>query len=337
MWSYNTKTWSEVYVLLKLLSEAVLYGADADLQKNDNISYPVKKVGYYGTVLESSTGDEITYKRNSLLLLEKIQNAPEGSQTFENPEIESFLKDLGVDKLPADTSGITVVTSHSSDQNPTLRFKIKSQLSGPATLLNPSAKTNFIYEIENIVLSPNEIDNINSLEQIRHRIEAAKGNGATFRFIRTQENIFGLNMQLIDSHLPEIMGHLLLDYYSTTGPETIKHFLEMLNERNPCNFPSSSALNLYRLKVKQFLAEIAFGMMPSEPWDGSHDTTTGLIVIRDDGEVLCYHVYNHNEFEEYLLKNTRFATPGTTQWEYGKIYQEGNKFYIKLNLQIKFI
>ena len=48
--------------------------------------------------------------------------------------------------------------------------------------------------------------------------------------------------------------------------------------------------------------------------------------------------YNRNEFEDYLLENTKLDTPSTTKFEFGKIETDllGNRFF-KLNLQIRFI
>ena len=57
----------------------------------------------------------------------------------------------------------------------------------------------------------------------------------------------------------------------------------------------------------------------------------------EDGEVLCYHLYNRNDFEDYLLNNTRFDRGSATRHEYASIYKEDGKYYIPLNLQIRFI
>ena len=78
-------------------------------------------------------------------------------------------------------------------------------------------------------------------------------------------------------------------------------------------------------------------MVPSKVWNGKADATGGYIVVREDGEVLCYHLFNMNEFENYLLDNTRFETASTSRHGFGNIYKENEKYYIKLNLQIRFI
>ena len=65
--------------------------------------------------------------------------------------------------------------------------------------------------------------------------------------------------------------------------------------------------------------------------------TGGYIIVREDGEVLCYHLFNRNEFENYLLKNTKFETASTSRHQFGDIYKENGKYFIKLNLQVRFI
>ena len=68
-----------------------------------------------------------------------------------------------------------------------------------------------------------------------------------------------------------------------------------------------------------------------------HDKGTYYIIVREDGEVLCYHLFNRNEFETYLINNTKFETASTSRHEFGSIYKDNGKYYIKLNLQVRFI
>ena len=78
-------------------------------------------------------------------------------------------------------------------------------------------------------------------------------------------------------------------------------------------------------------------MMPSKVWTGELDATGGYLVVKDDGEVLCYHIYNRNEFENYLIKNTKLETASSTRHEFGTVYENENNYFLKLNLQIRFI
>ncbi|ASY41521.1 hypothetical protein CAV20_05555 [Taylorella equigenitalis] len=46
---------------------------------------------------------------------------------------------------------------------------------------------------------------------------------------------------------------------------------------------------------------------------------------------------NRNDFEDYLLNNTKFETPSTSRHNFGYVYEELGEQRIKLNLQIRFI
>jgi type II restriction enzyme len=76
--------------------------------------------------------------------------------------------------------------------------------------------------------------------------------------------------------------------------------------------------------------------MPSKVWTGELDATGGYLVVKENGEVLCYHIYNRNEFEDYLFKNTKLETASSTRHVFGKVYEENGQLYFKLNLQIRF-
>ena len=58
--------------------------------------------------------------------------------------------------------------------------------------------------------------------------------------------------------------------------------------------------------------------------------------IGENGDVLCYHIYNRNEFEDYLLNNTKLDTASSSRHGFGEIYEENGELYFNLNLQIRF-
>jgi type II restriction enzyme len=78
-------------------------------------------------------------------------------------------------------------------------------------------------------------------------------------------------------------------------------------------------------------------MIPSKVWTGKYDTTGGYLVVKDDGDILCYHVYNRNDFENYLLNHTRLETASFSRHGFDEIYEEEGELFLKLNLQIRFI
>jgi type II restriction enzyme len=78
-------------------------------------------------------------------------------------------------------------------------------------------------------------------------------------------------------------------------------------------------------------------MMPSKVWSGEYDATGGYLVVKNDGEILCYHIYNKNEFENYLINNTKLETASSTRHGFGTVYEENDSLFFNLNLQIRFI
>ena len=82
---------------------------------------------------------------------------------------------------------------------------------------------------------------------------------------------------------------------------------------------------------------VALGMTPQGEWNGLTEAHGGYIIIREDGEVVCYHLYNRDQFQEYLFENTKLDTPSSSRHKFGTVYEENGEQYIKLNLQIRFI
>ena len=78
-------------------------------------------------------------------------------------------------------------------------------------------------------------------------------------------------------------------------------------------------------------------MTPSKVWSGQYDATGGYLIVKANGDVLCYHIYNRNHFEDYVYNNTKLETASSTRHEFGKIYKDEKELYFKLNLQIRFL
>lgn len=355
----NKGEWSELYTFLKLLSEGKLYAADADLNKIYSIYYPLIKIlreesgnelDYFYTdqmiVIEDASNESSIkmpiseFKKKSLLLLEEIKKAK--GRSFSVAEIEGFLNAIKYDNLKAkasDKSDIRImVHDPNTGMQPILGFSIKSRLGGASTLLNPGRTTNFVFEILGDI-SDEDMQNINKIEgrrKILDRIEAIGEMGFSLKFDKVFDKMFNLNLQVIDSRMPEILGEFLVYFYSGKGSRIID-LLEIIQKENPCEYNNELGHSFYEYKMKSFMRDVALGMVPSVMWSGEFDATGGYIVVKENGDVLCYHIYNHNEFQDYLLKNTKLETASTNRYEFAEVYREEGKYYIKLNLQIRFI
>ena len=211
------------------------------------------------------------------------------------------------------------------------------QVGKPSTLINASKSTNFIFEItgninDNVMNKFNEL----SSEKIKNGLKFLESEGCDTTYYSMENEIFESNLKLIDGDLPKICAYMLMKYYGE-GVKIISKSIEVLEKDNPLKYDLTNGHPFYSYKFKKFLSDSALGMIPSKVWNGTADATGGYIIVREDGEVLCYHLFNRNEFETYLIKNTKFETPSRTRHCFGSIYKEEDRYYIKLNLQVRFI
>jgi len=354
----NKGEWSEIYTLLKIISETKLFAGDSDLNKIESLIFPIIKIlrdesdgtysfGYEDDIVIVSGETEQfripigEFQQKASDLLSKINESR--TATFSVPEIENFINTFNCKTLKAKSSVKSDIRIIIHDQrtgtNPELGFSIKSQLGGASTLLNAGKTTNFLFEVDELDIDINAISNINSIDgrsKIKDRIEAIQELGAKFHFTTTESSTFGNNLTLIDSSLPKIISELLFLFYTSTLSKTLD-LTNAIGEKNPLGFNVENGHPFYQYKIKRFLTDIALGMMPSKVWTGELDATGGYLVVKEDGEVLCYHIYNRNEFEDYLLNNTKFETASSSRHGFGSLIKVDNLLIFKLNLQIRFL
>ena len=152
------------------------------------------------------------------------------------------------------------------------------------------------------------------------------------KYWKMNNQVFEDNLALIDSNMDKIIAETLL-YFYRDGISNCDEMVEKLEHENPMNYGN---VNAYKYKFKKFLTAVALGMKPATVWDGLDEATGGYIVVTKEGNVLAYHIYNRNYFEEYLLKNTKYETASTSRHDFGEVYHENGEDYIKLNLQVRF-
>jgi hypothetical protein len=124
-------------------------------------------------------------------------------------------------------------------------------------------------------------------------------------------------------------------FYSSNSA-TIQELTSKIAETNPLKYNLDGNHPFYSYKIKRFLTDVALGMTPSKVWTGELDATGGYLIVKDNGDVLCYHIYNRNEFEDYLFANTKLETASSTRHEFGIIYTDDDQLHFKLNLQVCF-
>ena len=352
----NKGEWSELYTLLRLAAEGRLYAADGDINKIESIYYDISKLIRHQTdgdweyrregkinVVSAATGEIVIsvpyeqFAQYADTLLEDIQKA---SGAFDAPEVWYFAKKIKCNTLKAGSGDKTDITlmihDYKTGSDPVLGFSIKSQLGSPATLLNASTATNFKYELCGHTLSAEEIAKVNSMRRFKDKFDLLNALGTSIRYVSMDSCVCESNFKIIDTSLPLIVAELLKGYYSSNYSKTVD-LLEYCVASDICHVGKLLAPMFYEYKIKELLNNVALGMMPASSWQGNYNANGGYIIVKDDGEILCYHIYNRDEFREYLLKNTKLDTPSQSRHNFGQIYVENEKQYIKLNLQIRFI
>ena len=128
---------------------------------------------------------------------------------------------------------------------------------------------------------------------------------------------------------------MILEHYLhiKEGIYNCTELIDLVAQKNPLNY---RRIDFYSIKFKKLITASALGMTPGKKWDGKEAATGGYIIIKRDGDVLCFHLYNRNFFEEYLLNNTRLDRPSASRYDYGYIYKIGENMYIDLNVQVRF-
>ncbi len=350
----NKGEWSELYVLLKLLAVGRLYVADENSNRITCLpilrifgqEYQGKQIIYNiipdnkeielnisGCKHHSISMNSLGRYANHIYLSIVACKAP----SFPILGAEDIMSELGCKVIKAPSKDKTDISLEIYDiktgQNKICGYSIKSDLGSPPTLLNASKATNFIFEVSG--LSDEDIykvNNISTKSKIKDRLRYISMAGGRISFVGVANLNFSNNLLMIDYWMSSIVAEMLLVYYNNVAVD-ISDITAVLENDNNLKFARGG---IYTYKIKQFLCAVALGMMPSKPWDGLVDATGGYIVVKESGDVLAYPINFQNNFMEYLLNNTKLETPSSSRHNFGVLYKENGKVFVKLNLQIRF-
>lgn len=359
----NKGEWSELFVFFKLLAEGKLFSADQTLSRTEEF-VGVKAVfrNEVGQLFKYEPSDEsgnviITAMNGNVHFNYSIPIVEAGrlaDRVLSKINYGSNDEDLEALEHDLDEWKVTQVSAKSQNKgdiniliydpihgvHSNQEFSIKSFLGSDPTLFNANPTTNIIYSVKdengNSVSQAHleEVNGITTGHKYIKRISRLIELGYHVTFHSFQDKIFRLNLQMIDSDLPEIIAFVVKNKY-TNRITKIVDVIACLNEVNPMNYDLEFH-NFYEYRIVNFLIESALGMTSAKPWSGIHQVVGGLIVVKQDAEVLCYHVIDFNKFKTYLKSSTRLDNPSGSKMSYGSVYidQAGDSF-IKLNFQIK--
>lgn len=357
--SFKLLDYASFYYTFKKLADGKLHETDADTNKIPDIYYDVLKI-IRGTgdnkleyrrngevkVVNAATGETLcavpissfVEQTDKLLKGIKDKKSEKTKGAFELPESWNFAQSIKCETLKAKSQDkadiVLMVHDIMCGRDDTFGFSIKSQLGSPSTLFNASGATNFTYKVIGNNLSADEIAVFNGFSKFKDKFDYLHSLGADVIFIKADNETLDFNLRMVTYEMPKIFAEMMKCYF-VGGPSKISELIDIIAENDVIHTLDNKVY--LRHKVKELLTNIALGMVPAKLWTGDYEATGGYIIVKDDGDVVCYHIYNQNAFRNYMLANTRFDTPSKSKHGFGTIYEENGEQFLKLNVQIRFV
>ncbi|MFZ1249326.1 MAG: HpaII family restriction endonuclease [Candidatus Saccharimonadales bacterium] len=351
--TFNKGEWSEIYAFFKILSDREVPAADSNLEPVKDKKYIFRKI-----FREEISGKKITYnieqsgkvdildENNQLVCtvytdelsvktMRIFSRIAGGKKTFEVPELFDLMQGYFVTKIKAKSTQKADLVALVEDPANVLEeksgFSIKSHVGSPPTLVNGSGQTNFIFEVRGFTSDIEAVNSINTGSKIKDRVKQIYAQGGSLQYVGMTSDTYRGNLRLIDTAFPSLLGAMLVAFFKGEGI-TCKELCRAVSNREDDEISESELL----FKMSLFLRASALGMIPSEPWNTRSAANGGYIIVRPDGELLCYSLLRDDDFREYLLAKTKFDTASSRN-HFGLLYMEDDRVLFKLNLDIRFL
>ena len=341
VWEFNRGEWTEAYVFLRLLGVGRIYGASAELVKDEtsyiDIVNVIRDEPDKFLIFERFVKDKISYvqlfKDNESL---KIATAPEfnekadhlyrqlkllgtGNRKVDIPEIQEYLESFLIDTPKANLSkeakkrfgsktDIIITSEDSLDHVKTTGgFSIKSHIGSSPTLFNSSQTSGFIYKV--VGCNEEGMHSLNARDSFLDIISGIREN-YSLEYIGCRNQIFEQNIKMVDSRMDEILQYAMLlfvGYVPNSSSNTLPSICDVLASNNPLGIRNPQTF--YKTKLKSFLFASFAGMTASKEWNGRKMLTGGYIDVDKEGEMLYYRAVSDDVFENYLYQHTYLDRP----------------------------
>jgi type II restriction enzyme len=346
--SANKGEWSELYAIGYLITHGGGYAADELTQLDKTIFYKVLEIidnptGSLETIYKLNEEDvEVLQNGVAVIRISKKDIKPKLTRFFDELLAQAnshafflssgneLMKLIRKDKLSASSAlssdlHLILEDGETKSKSPKKGFSIKSEIGSPATVFNASHSTNITYKI----VGKGKPQSFSSVSEVKANMKSLRNSGFELEFAKIDNPIFEKSLKNIDSNLHQYLAEVLLAYTNSTTTK-MKTICEIA-------FPESNPESELKIqKIKKFLSAASMGFKAATVWSGYPEDFGGMLLVKRDGDVLFYYLYNMKKFEQYLFNNLRFETPSATRHGFGQVYKEGNDFFIKLNLQIRY-
>lgn len=231
-------------------------------------------------------------------------------------------------------------------------FAVDSEIGVISTLLNASGdNTNFVFEVTGPI-DDERMSHFNGL------FKETKRKGKTCYDIATSDRMqylhdIGCNLKFVDTakalakinliksggkEMPDIIAGMLKKFYfeNQSGPTSLESCIEYLADNDVADYGFDDLKSTYRGKVANFLLCTFTGMRLGSPWNGRQDVNGGYIVVKNNGDVVAFHSTIADEFKDFLVAKMIMESPSHSRHKDMVIYKEGNRYFLKLGLQLRF-
>lgn len=368
----NKGEWAEFYVMLKLLGEGKLYTADKTLKKKLDSYLDILKIirqEYDTQVLEYIVDEE-----NALVTV-KVQNTdtilasiPMSEFVKQAADLFNGIKSAKGMSVPAPTSvcefakiiyvgkpkapAVKALKKQFGGKNDifievrdgqtsivsVMGFSIKSKFGQNPTLFNAGSSSQFLYKISGC--NDNVMQEFNAISDGEGRgwklcRKYISDHNLILSYCRTQNPIYDENLFLVRESMSKIMAWCVKDrLIDSTEDNKVKETVERMIVVNPLNVPNPAVY--YEKAVKDFLMAGFTGMTAGYKWDGKEQVNGGYIVVMDDGDVICYHSNDRENFRDYLYRNTYFEYVSADKYHWSRIIKINDEYYLPLNISVRF-
>lgn len=353
------KEWGEIYAFFRILADGSVTMGTPDLKDAGETVWPVAYIlreehdgerRYYieeNVVRIVSEQGEKTVEREDFdavaaIILRAIKEAE--TNDVNSPEgVEEFLDNLAIFDLEAKTQDRTDFSIAFWHANvPVSGFVVRSRLGTMTPLLDGGRSANLKFEQTGVKFSSPTVNKVNATPETTHevaeRMEMIQRLGGVLRYSDVADRVFRCNLLMIDLHFPRMLAEMLRIMH-LDGITRISELTEMMKQVNPLKIKDEliNKHGYYEFKMKQFLMALAMGMRPAKIYNGTDSAVEGMLLIDGKGKVYGFHKSLRTEFEEFLLKNTRFEIGALEKDKYGFLERENGVYYFKLNAKIGFV
>lgn len=371
----NKGEWAELYVFLKLLGEGKLYAADEKLKRKPHSYLDVLDIlreEIKGLITRYNTQGEpgfIEIYQNEVFQVSIparrfLDNANEFFRYLKDEEgklpkkgsvraprwLEVFADEILVEKPKSPAvksikgfggkSDIFIVLRDARNSLVTTSgFSIKSQFAGKPTLYNAGTGSQVLFRLEGMDDRQAQEFN-NAIDDRGHRDwnrarRIIQYGGIKPVFIGTQYKRLNDNLQYIRESMPALLGEIFRQGIIVDRERNgVREITARIAKKDPLGYGSEA---MYEKVVKDFLFASFSGLTASRKWDGKEQVNGGYIVVKEDGEVLCYHANDREEFRDYLYRETfiEYVSCKKYEWGYAEKDRHGD-WILPLNGSVRF-